>query len=47
VRILREQSIAGRRFENWSFSSLPARAEGPAAAQSPEDFIWHLTRRLK
>jgi Sensors of blue-light using FAD len=45
LRILREQSIPARRFDNWSFSRLPAPSRTTAAA--PAEFIWHLSRRLK
>ena len=45
LRILREETIAARRFENWSFGSLPATAR--AADDAGEDFVWSLTRRLR
>jgi hypothetical protein len=45
LRILLEQTIPSRRFENWSFGALPASGHG--ADMAPEDFIWHLCRRLK
>jgi FAD-dependent sensor of blue light len=45
LRILREEPIAGRRFRNWSFGTLPDSPEGTVTA--PEDFIWNLSRRLK
>ncbi len=43
LRILREEPIASRRFENWSFGTLP---RSPDIAGSPEDFIRTLSRRL-
>jgi hypothetical protein len=45
VRVLREETIASRRFENWSFSSLPAIGRGPS--ETSEEFIWNLARRLR
>ena len=45
LRILREESIPGRRFENWSFGVLPVSPEGTVT--KPEDFIWNLSRRLR
>jgi hypothetical protein len=45
LRILREESIPSRRFENWSFGMLPAQDNG--AVTPPEDFIWNLSRRLR
>ena len=46
LRILREQPIDRRRFENWSFGTLPPLAEAAGSTGSPEDFIWALARRL-
>lgn len=43
VRILREEPIRRRRFDNWSFASLPGRAEAPEGAEA---FIRMLARRL-
>lgn len=45
VRILREEAIAERRFENWSFGALPSLAPGGAGAPSPEAFVLALSRR--
>jgi Sensors of blue-light using FAD len=45
LRILREQSVSSRRFENWSFAVLPSSSKDPVAA--PVEFIWNLSRRLK
>jgi hypothetical protein len=45
LRILREESIPRRRFENWSFGTLPAASQGTVTV--PEEFIWNLSRRLK
>lgn len=44
VRVLREEAIASRRFENWSFGTLPPRRE---ASRSAEEFILSLARRLR
>jgi hypothetical protein len=41
LRILREHAVEARRFENWSFGSLPR------CQTDPEEFIWNLTRRLR
>jgi hypothetical protein len=45
LRILREQSVSFRRFENWSFAVLPSPTQDAVAA--PVEFIWNLSRRLK
>lgn len=42
LRILREEPIEARRFENWTFGMLP---QTGATAGTPEDFILNLTRR--
>ena len=43
-RILREEAVAERRFENWTFGALP----DPRAGGRPrEDFIRSLGRGLK
>ena len=44
LRILREEPIASRRFDNWSFGILP-RSDAVAATR-PEDFILNLSRRV-
>lgn len=43
LRILRETPILCRRFENWSFGTLPRTTE---TVGEPEDFIRVLSRRL-
>lgn len=46
LRILREEPIAQRRFANWSFGQVP---DSPARAldtDSPDSFIFDLSRRL-
>ena len=45
LRILREEGIRSRRFDNWSFGALPASSHRSVTA--PEDFIWNLSQRLK
>ncbi len=44
LRVLREEPIARRRFENWSYGTLPRKVPG---ATSAEAFILSLARRLK
>ncbi len=46
LRILREEAVANRRFENWSFGSLPRSLPRSGGPVRPEDFIWSLSRRL-
>ena len=41
LRILREESIATRRFDNWSFGFCRRRRQH-GARRRPEDFIWNL-----
>jgi Sensors of blue-light using FAD len=43
LRILREEPIPERRFENWSFGLFPA--GGDVAAGDPERFILRLSQR--
>ena len=45
VRILREEAIPERRFENWSFGALPTLGPPGAGAPSPEAFVLALSRR--
>ncbi|MFO1142792.1 MAG: BLUF domain-containing protein [Amaricoccus sp.] len=46
VRILREEPIGERRFENWSFGELPALGlPGAGGPPSPEAFVLALSRR--
>jgi hypothetical protein len=45
VRVLREESVTSRRFDNWSFSSLPNAGRGTSAPS--EEFIRSLARRLR
>jgi Sensors of blue-light using FAD len=45
LRILREESVPDRRFENWTFGELPVANKDCVTA--PEDFIWNLSRRLR
>lgn len=47
VRVLREEPIAVRRFENWTFGDLPDVAVGPSNPMPSEAFILNLTRRLR
>jgi len=44
VRVLREAPILGRRFENWSFGSLPEVNDG---TERGEGFILRLARGLR
>lgn len=44
IRVLNEAAISARRFEDWSFTPLPAHQEIP---RSTEDFIMNLARRLR
>jgi hypothetical protein len=43
LRILREEPVQIRRFENWSFGWLPGSDRG--ASGDPEEFILRLCRR--
>ncbi len=45
LRILREELIEGRRFENWSFAMLPPVEATAGSTATPEDFIWKLSQR--
>jgi len=44
VRVIREAPVQSRRFENWSFGSLPAVADG---TECGEGFIVSLARGLR
>ncbi len=44
IRVLREASIADRRFDNWSFGILP---EGRDGGERGEGFISSLARGLR
>lgn len=46
VEILREEPIASRRFDNWSFGILPKSARSPGV-DTPEAFIRNLAARLR
>lgn len=43
-RVLKEAAVLSRRFDDWSFTPLPAQQEIP---RSTEDFIMNLARRLR
>jgi hypothetical protein len=43
VRVLREEVVASRRFENLSFAALPPRPQGSPSA---ERFVLDIARRL-
>lgn len=47
LRILREEAIPRRRFENWTFGVLPTSAKTTDLREGREEFIWSLARRLK
>lgn len=44
VRVLREETIASRRFENWSFGTLPPSQQG---SSSTEDFILSIATKIR
>ena len=44
VRVLREEAVASRRFENWSFGALPPSQQG---SSSTEDFILSIATRIR
>lgn len=44
VRVLREAGANGRRFDNWSFGTLPEAQDGH---ERGEGFIWSLARGLR
>ena len=44
VRVLREAAVQSRRFENWSFASLPEADDG---TDHGEGFILTLARGLR
>ncbi|MFT3974388.1 MAG: BLUF domain-containing protein [Amaricoccus sp.] len=44
VRVLKEEAIASRRFDNWSFGALPPMQ---APSDAAEAFILHLARRSR
>ena len=46
LRILREEPITSRRFENWTFGMLPPVKSTADSAGTPEEFIWKLSQRL-
>ena len=46
LRILREEPIEKRRFENWSFGMLPPAEATDGSTATPEDFILNLSQRL-
>lgn len=46
LRILREKTISHRRFDNWSFASLPSAEAYVVPAQAEDIFIQMLTDRL-
>lgn len=45
LRILREDSIQRRRFENWTFGSLPSPAQHFGTDGPPRDFLRTLSRK--
>jgi hypothetical protein len=47
IRILHEETVARRRFRNWTFSHLPAGAPSGGETQVASEMILALTRRLK
>lgn len=47
VQILRESPVTRRRFENWSFGSIPRGPSGTLDRIASDDFIHNLSRRLK
>lgn len=44
VRVLREEMVPSRRFENWSFGSLPPSQQG---LPSTEDFVLSIATRKR
>jgi hypothetical protein len=46
LRVLREEPIDHRRFENWSFGMLPPAEATAGTTGTPEDFILNLSQRL-
>lgn len=47
LRILREEAVASRRFENWTLGSLPSAGTLSASSKLPDDFILKLSERLR
>ena len=46
LRILREVPVRRRRFQNWTFGTLPAPADGVSNEEASAAFIRTLSRRL-
>lgn len=47
LQILSERDIPGRRFENWSFGSLPGTARPSAETIAADAFISEFARRAR
>lgn len=47
VLILRECDVARRRFDNWSFASIPRGGSGQIDRIASDEFIHTLSKRLK